>query len=201
MMILGITGCPGSGKSMLTDVLVQREWILIDADELGREVVEFNPDVLDELKRTFGSDIINTEGRLDRRLLAVRAFAKPEKTKLLNNIVHPRLIRRLKERIENERERKTNSVVDCALIFEWGIEKLFDMVVCVSADESLRKKRLMDRDTRSLSEIEDLFAAQLSECEKMRKADIVIKNNNSVEKLKMFGMLLSGIPRYYSDLF
>ena len=196
MMILGITGCPGSGKSMLTDVLVQREWILIDADELGREVVEFNPDVLDELKKSFGSDIINTEGRLDRRLLAARAFAKPEKTKLLNNIVHPRLIRRLKERIENERERNTNSVVDCALIFEWGIEKLFDMVVCVSADESLRKKRLMTRDTRSLPEIEDLFAAQLPECEKMRKADIVIKNNNSVEKLKMFGMLLADLPRY-----
>ncbi len=196
-MILGITGCPGSGKSMLTDILVQREWILIDADELGREVVEFNPDVLDELKKSFGSDIINTEGRLDRRLLAVRAFAKPEKTKLLNNIVHPRLIRLLKERIENERERNTNSVVDCALIFEWGIEKLFDMVVCVSADESLRKKRLMDRDTRSLSEIEDLFAAQLPECEKMRKADIVIRNNNSVEKLKMFGMFLTGLPRYY----
>ena len=195
-MILGITGCPGSGKSMLTDVLVQREWILIDADELGREVVEFNPDVLDELKKSFGSDIINTEGRLDRRLLAARAFAKPEKTKLLNNIVHPRLIRRLKERIENERERNTNSVVDCALIFEWGIEKLFDMVVCVSADESLRKKRLMTRDTRSLPEIEDLFAAQLPECEKMRKADIVIKNNNSVEKLKMFGMLLADLPRY-----
>ena len=197
MMILGITGCPGSGKSMLTDILVQREWFLIDADELGREVVEFNPDVLDELKKSFGSDIINTEGRLDRRLLAVRAFAKPEKTKLLNNIVHPRLIRRLKERIENERERNTNSVVDCALIFEWGIEKLFDMVVCVSADESFRKKRLMDRDVRSLSEIEDLFAAQLPECEKMRKADIVIKNNNSVEKLKMFGMLLADLPRYY----
>ena len=196
-MILGITGCPGSGKSMLTDILVQSEWGLIDADELGREVVEFNPDVLDELKKSFGSDIINTEGRLDRRLLAARAFAKPEKTKLLNNIVHPRLIRRLKERIENERERNTNSVVDCALIFEWGIEKLFDMVVCVSADESLRKKRLMDRDTRSLSEIEDLFAAQLPECEKMRKADIVIKNNNSVEKLKMFGMLLADLPRYY----
>ena len=201
MMILGITGCPGSGKSMLTDVLVQREWILIDADELGREVVEFNPDVLDELKKSFGSDIINTEGRLDRRLLAARAFAKPEKTKLLNNIVHHRLIRRLKERIENERERNTNSVVDCALIFEWGIEKLFDMVVCVSADESLRKKRLITRDTRSLSEIEDLFAAQLPECEKMRRADIVIKNNNSVEQLKMFGMLLADLPRYYCDLF
>ena len=197
MMILGITGCPGSGKSMLTDILVQREWFLIDADELGREVVEFNPDVLDELKKSFGSDIINTEDRLDRRLLAVRAFAKPEKTKLLNNIVHPRLIKRLKEKIESERERSTNSVVDCALIFEWEIEKLFDMVVCVSADESLRKKRLMTRDTRSLSEIENLFAAQLPECEKMRKADIVIKNNNSVEKLKMFGMLLADLPRYY----
>jgi len=199
MMILGITGCPGSGKSMLTGILVQREWILIDADELGREVVELNPDVLDELKKTFGSDIINPEGRLDRRLLAVRAFAKPENTKLLNDIVHPRLIRRLKERIEDEKERNTNSVVDCALIFEWEIEKLFDLVVCVSAYENFRKKRLMARDNRSQSEIENLFAAQLPEYEKMRKADIVIKNNNSVEKLKKIGMLLADLPRYYSE--
>ena len=83
------------------------------------------------------------------------------------------------------------------MIFEWEIENLFDFVVCVSSDEKLRKKRLMERDNRSYAEIDGLFSAQLPEHEKMRRADIVIKNDDSVENMTVLGKMLAEIHRYY----
>ena len=196
-MVLGITGCPGSGKSVLAGILAEKGWILVDADEIGREVVEHNPDVLVELANVFGSDIINKDGRLDRRLLARRTFSQPEKTQILNNIVHPQLIECIKKRISYVRTGNDNGIVDCALIFEWGIEKFLDIVVCVSADEHFRKKNLKERDGRSSAEIEGLFSAQLPECEKIRKADIVITNNDSIEKMILYSEMLAELPRIY----
>ena len=198
-MILGVTGCPGSGKTVLADIIACQGWTLVNADVIGREVVEDSADVKTQLAGEFGNDIINPDGELNRRLLARRAFSVPEKTRKLNAIVHPLLIRKLKERIIELRSDNIKAVVDCALIFEWGIEDLFDVIVCVSADENVRKQRILDRDRRTSSEIGDIFAAQLSEYEKMSKADIVITNNKSVEKMKIYGMLLSELPAYYKQ--
>ena len=194
-MILGITGCPGSGKSIVAGVMAQHGWVLVDADEIGHEVVDRHPDVLMELADSFGSEIMDVHGKLNRRELSRRAFAKPEKIQILNSIVHPGLIKHLQGKVEEIRSKNLNGVVDCALIFEWGIEKLFDFVVCVSSDEHLRKKRLMDRDGRSSEEIEGMFSAQLPECEKVRKADIVITNHNSVERIILLGAMLAELSR------
>jgi len=197
MMILGITGCPGSGKSVLAEAVSGRGWMLLDADVIGREVVEGSGEVLGELAGAFGRGILRSDGTLDRRELARRAFSDEAGRRLLNGIVHPRLIGRLKERMDEFGRSGGNVVVDCALIFEWGIEDSFELVVCVAAEESIRKRRLRERDGRSLSEIEGLFAAQLPESEKMRRADIVISNNGSRERLEKFGRMLADVHRYF----
>jgi len=199
-MVLGITGCPGSGKSALAGFMIERGWVPVDADKIGHEVVEKNRDVLGELTVAFGSDILDSKGVLDRRLLAGRAFATKETRDMLNRAVHPRLIELLEERIHELRGSGENAVVDCALIFEWGIERRFDCVVCVAADESLCKKRLMERDGRSTVEIEGLFSAQLLERMKIKKSDVVIMNNGSLERLKLFAMILSDLPRYFKGV-
>ncbi|MFC1540884.1 dephospho-CoA kinase [Candidatus Latescibacterota bacterium] len=193
-MVIGITGCPGSGKSALAAVLEEQGWALVDADEIGREVVENDASVLDSLANAFGSDIIDSAGKLNRRLVAARAFSTPENNKTLNNIVHPTLINSLKSRVRELRAEKVNAVVDCALIFEWGIENLFDTIVCVQADERLRKERLMKRDGRTPSDIENLFSAQLPESEKVKRSDIVFTNDFLPEKIREFGLKLSGLP-------
>ncbi|MFC1551694.1 dephospho-CoA kinase [Candidatus Latescibacterota bacterium] len=193
-MVIGITGCPGSGKSALAAVLAMQGWALIDADEIGREVVETDPAVLDDLADAFGSDVLDISGKLNRGLVARRAFSSPENTGTLNDIVHPSLIRCLKSQVNELRAENANVVVDCALIFEWGIGGLFDTVVCVQADEELRKKRIMERDSRSPDDIENLFAAQLPESEKIRLSDMVFENNFHTEKIREFGLTLSGLP-------
>ncbi|MFC1650608.1 dephospho-CoA kinase [Candidatus Latescibacterota bacterium] len=193
-MVIGITGCPGSGKSALAAVLAEQGWTLIDADEIGREVVENDAAVLDNLVNAFGSDILDSGGKLNRHLVARRAFSTPENNKTLNDIVHPSLIDRLKSRVDELRAGKANVVVDCALIFEWGIDDVFDTVVCVQADEALRKERIMKRDGRTSRDVENLFSAQLPESEKVRRSDIVFANNFSPEKIREFGLKLSGLP-------
>ena len=198
-MIVGITGCPGSGKSILAGEFSCNGWILVNADDIGREVVE-NKVILDELAGAFGNDILDKEGRLRRRELGKRAFPDQEKTRMLNTIVYPPLIRLLKKRVEALRLSGCNGVVDCALIFEWGIEGIFDEVICVASDIQLRRERIMRRDDRSAGEVDDLFEAQFAEIEKVQRAGIVIKNNGSIESLKVYGRLFAHLPDYCEEV-
>ena len=196
-MVIGVTGCPGSGKSIFACVIAEQGWILINADDIGREVVENDPFILGELANAFGRDIIDADGNLNRHLVARRAFADSENNRILNEIVHPPLIRRLKSRISELRAEKVDVVVDCALIFEWEIESLFDVVVCVKAHEHVRKERMMKRDGRSPDEVESIFSAQLPESEKVERADIVLVNNGSINRIKAYGLMLSELPRFF----
>jgi len=196
-MVVGVTGCPGSGKSVLAGAIVAHGWLLVDADDIGMEVVEGDSAVLDKLREAFGLDILDDEGRLKRRLVAQRAFPDLENIRKLNNIVHPKLVDRLKSRIEELRAEHDRIVVDCALIFEWEIENLFNVLICVQAHEQTRKERIMKRDGRSSEEVEGIFSAQLPEREKVSKADIVIGNNSSIEKIMSYGLMLSELPRYF----
>ena len=198
-MILGVTGCPGSGKSVLAASMAERGWILIDADRAGKDVVERDDVILGELSRIFGADILGPEGKLDRRLLARRAFSSPENTRLLNGVVHPALIRRILGMIDLRREAGENAVVDCALIYEWGIEKNFDRVLCVRADEDIRRSRLTSRDNRSPEEIERLFLSQIPEREKVLRADIVLANNGTWEELAAYGLMLAELPHFLRE--
>jgi dephospho-CoA kinase len=198
-MIIGITGCPGSGKSVLAKVIASRGWMLIDADLVGREVVEKDEDMLRVLALIFGRDILGEDGKLDRRLLARKAFASQENTLKLNEVVHPVLIKRITGKIREARNSGKHAVVDCALIYEWGLERLFDLVVCVRADESMRKKRLIERDCRSEEDVEKMFSAQLPETVKVQKADIVISNNARPENMEIFGLMLSDLPGYLRE--
>ena len=196
-MIIGITGCPGSGKSILAAVIAEQGWVLIDADTIGREVVEHDSSILNELTKAFGKDILDSDGKLNRHLVAKRAFSNSENNQTLNEIVHPSLINRLKSRIAELRAEKNDVVVDCALIFEWGIERLFDVVVCVQAHEQIRKERIAKRNGRSSEDIEGIFSAQLPESEKVKKSDIVYANNSSIDKIRAYGLMLSELPRYF----
>jgi len=198
-MIIGITGCPGSGKTVLAHSIAELDWVLVDADEIGREVVEDDHRVLEQLADVFGNDILRGNGTLDRRCLARKAFGVHSMTEELNRIVHPSLIERIRSRILELRDQGSDAVVDCSLIFEWGIESLFDVVVAVQARESIRKERLQYRDDRNPEEIEGMFAAQFAESEKVQRADIVFSNNGDIDRIKAFGQMLSELPRYFGD--
>ena len=182
------------GSRCLAKAVVDSGWELIDADILGREVVDNDATIRERLTAVFGSDVILDDGSLDRRLIAQRAFASPEATKSLNAIIHPSLINKLISSIAAHDNAGHHCVVDCALIFEWGIETLFEIIVCVYAGQEIRKRRLMARDGRSEEEVEDMFAAQIPEIDKIRRSNIAVGNNGSVVFLKAMGRMIAELP-------
>ena len=193
-MILGLTGCPGSGKSVVARTLGGYGWRLIDVDSMGHEAVDGSASIQKALTEQFGGDIITPDGKTNRRLLATRAFENPKLTDQLNRIVHPELIASLRARIQSQRQKGELTAVDCALIFEWDMAHEFDFVICVQAELELRIERLVNRDGRSRAVIEGFMAAQLPQEEKVRRSDLVISNNSSIERLETFAGLISLLP-------
>ncbi len=177
-MIIGLTGGIGSGKSTVAEVLSEYRYMIVDADKISREVTQKGSPALLELAEVFGSDIILDDGNLDRRLLRERAFSEEGGTEALQRIVTDRIIEITKERL------KGNCVLDAPTLLENGLQNLVDLVVVVTARKETRIKRVMTRDGVSRKQVLAVMDKQMTDREKVKFADIVIKNNGTKEELK-----------------
>jgi dephospho-CoA kinase len=177
-MIIGLTGGIGSGKSTVAEVLSEYGYRIVDADKISREVTQKGSPALLELAEVFGSDIILDDGSLDRRLLRERAFSEEGGTEALQRIVTDRIIDITKERL------KGNCVLDASTLLENGLQDLVDIVVVVTARKETRIKRVMTRDGVSRKQVLAVMDKQMTDREKVKFADIVIKNNGTKEELK-----------------
>ncbi len=177
-MIIGLTGGIGSGKSTVAEVLSEYGYRIVDADKISREVTQKGSPALLELAEVFGSDIILDDGSLDRRLLRERAFSEEGGTEALQRIVTDRIIDITKERL------KGNCVLDAPTLLENGLQDLVDIVVVVTARKETRIKRVMTRDGVSRKQVLAVMDKQMTDREKVKVADIVIKNNGTKEELK-----------------
>lgn len=183
-VVVGLTGPIGSGKTTVAKVFLDNGYKSIDADKIAREVVSKGSDTLTLLARSFGSDIINTDGTLNRKLLAKKAFASKEKTELLNSITHPAILSLVKERIaQYKSEGFTKLIYDAPLLFESGSDKLCDTVVVVIANKEQRISRVKLRDNMSESELHDRINRQHEDDFYTNNADYVIYNNASLDDL------------------
>ncbi len=180
MLIIGLTGGPGAGKSLVAKCLEERGAIILSGDDAGREVVGGIPIVKRRLVNAFGDSILRDDGSLNRRRLGRMVFADPSAREKLNGIVHPHLLKTLKTWVKKRRTRfpKKLIVVDAALIFEWGIADWFDYVLVVSARRDLRLKRMMNSGL-SRKEAADRISSQIPQRTKVSLADYVIENNHS----------------------
>ena len=177
-MIIGLTGGIGSGKSTVAEVLSEYGYRIVDADKISREVTQKDSPALLELAEVFGSDIILDDGSLDRRLLREKAFSEEGGTEALQRIVTDRIIDITKERL------KGNCVLDAPTLLENGLQDLVDIVVVVTARKETRIKRVMTRDGVSRKQVLAVMDKQMTDREKVKFADIVIKNNGTKEELK-----------------
>lgn len=184
-MLVGITGGIGSGKSSLARLLAKRGAALVDADHLGHQVLEI-PEVIAALVRTFGAAIADSQGKVVRKELGKLAFASQEGFEGLSRIVRPFLETRLWEEVAGAEgpARDRLVVVDAALIFEWGVQSRFDLIVVVDASESLRRQRAAARQGLSEEEVRKRMAWQLPAREKAACADLVVRNEGAMEELE-----------------
>ena len=173
--VYGLTGQTGAGKSIVGEELAKYGFCIIDTDSLARKAVE-SPEVLSALKDAFGEDI-EAGGKLDRALLASRAFANDENTKILNSATHPEITRLTVEEIHSaEKSGAKAAVIDAPVLFESPLTCLCRKIICVTADEEARLERIMQRDGISREKALERINAQKSEEYYISKSDIIIRN-------------------------
>jgi dephospho-CoA kinase len=186
MILIGVTGGIACGKTEVCKVFQKKGAIILCGDQIGKEVVEKNKKVLKELVKTFGKEILNKNQSLNRRKLGEIAFASKESKEKLNKIIHPHLLRELRKRIENLKNKNYEGMVtiDAALIVEWGLQKELDYLVFVESKREDKIRRLQNQKGYSRKEAIDRIKSQLPEITKKRLADFVIKNDEGLKELK-----------------
>ncbi|WP_321389091.1 dephospho-CoA kinase [uncultured Desulfuromusa sp.] len=184
VLILGITGNIASGKSTVSKELARRGAVIVDADQLAREVVESGSSALKKIVDVFGSEVLKNDGRLDRDKLGQMVFADVKVRAMLNRIVHPEIAKKSTERLQELKQREGVSLIvyEAPLLFEVGAEARVDKVLVVKIDPVEQLKRLQVRDGLSEAAAKERMAAQMPQQQKISRADYVIDNSGSVEE-------------------
>lgn len=157
-MIIGLTGLTGAGKSTAAEILRHCGCHIIDADKTGHRITN-SPDILNKIKDAFGAEYVNADGTLNRRALGRLVFADGEKLRILNAITHPAISAEITA--EATAHGNETVVIDCALLKECGLDKICHKVLCLTAPENIRIKRIMERDGLSRSEALNRINSQI----------------------------------------
>jgi dephospho-CoA kinase len=182
VLMVGLTGGIGSGKSMVAHRLVERGAVLVDADQLAREVVRPGTGGLREVVDAFGAELLSADGTLDRDALGARVFGDAAARRRLESIIHPRVRARTRELTEAA---PADAVVvnDVPLLVEAGLPDTYHLVLVVEASEAVRVARL--RQYRAMGEA-DAYArirAQATDEQRRAAADVLLVNESTVDDL------------------
>lgn len=178
---IGLTGGIASGKSTVSDLFADLGATIIDTDIIAREVVEPGEPALDEIRATFGQDLLNEDGTLNRSAMRQLIFADDEARQRLESILHPR--------IQAEALRQAGvatgayTIIAVPLLATSPLQAHLDRILVVDCDETTQIQRLMDRDAESEAQARSILAAQASREERLAIADDVIENNSTIEAL------------------
>jgi len=186
MKIIGLTGGIATGKSQVSSILSELGAMVIDADIVAREVVQKGLPAWQQLKDTFGEEYFLSNGELNRRKLGQLVFSHPDELDKLNSITHPAIKARIEDRINDLKVQGYNGivVVDAALLLEAGWETMVDQVWVVDAPMEKRIERIMKRDNLTRDQALSRINSQMSQQERIAKADKIIYNNSDIDSLR-----------------
>ena len=186
MIVIGVTGGIGSGKSLACRFFRELNVEVIDADSLAKELMQTNISLKKQLQETFGKEIYSSDGILNTKFLAEKVFHDEEQMEILNSLVHPIVQQELENKISfYEQENKHFFIViEAALIFEANINELMDYILVVDADEETRIQRTMKRDNTTREKIIERMQMQMPTSEKRNFADFVLESNGTKEEMK-----------------
>lgn len=183
MKIIGLTGGIAAGKSTVASILKQLHAVVIDADQLARDVVMPGESACLRIREEFGDGVFYADGSLNRAALGALVFADPGSRKRLEEITHPEIRKLATHKIESSRDAGEKFVFYMApLLFEVGLDAQMDEVWVIYADEQTQLRRLMERDEFSREEALRRVQSQMSMDEKKRRAKVVIDNSGSLEE-------------------
>ena len=183
MLLVGLTGGIGSGKSTVAGMLRERGAVVLDADDFARAAVVAGSDGLRKVMQRFGADVLGPDGELDRRKLASIVFADPAALFDLEAIVHPEVRRMFADGIQENLDSRRVVVLVNPLLIEMGTHRDCDIVVVVSTSIDTQVARSVARGMDE-SDVRARIAAQLPLAERAQVADVLIDNEGTLEDLE-----------------
>ena len=195
MLVIGLTGGIGSGKTAVSDRFALHGAPIIDTDLIARQLVEPGQPALTEIAAAFGAECLDDSGSLRRAHLRERVFADPEGRRRLEAILHPRIRARVRERIDGLTS--PYCLVVIPLLAETGMDDLVDRILVVDVPETEQVRRVMARDRVDADHAHRILAAQASRDQRLALADEVLENTGDLDEL---GRQVDGLHRYYLQL-
>ncbi len=185
MKVICLTGGIASGKSTASKFLEEKGATVIDADKLGHRVYDTGTQGFLKVVEAFGDDIIDDQNHIDRKLLGAKVFGDPDGLKRLTDIVWPEIRRLAELEIDSLKILEPDGVVvlEAAVLFEAGWEDIGDEVWVAVVDRELAIERAMARDGLQREAVESRIEAQLSNEERIARADVVIENNGTLDEM------------------
>ena len=185
MLIIGVTGGLGTGKSTVAKMFARVGARVLDADRIAHDVLKPTRPAWRDVKRTFGRQMFNKDQTIHRARLAARVFHNPAARARLEAIVHPRVIRRMTQQLNAlKRAGKTRVVVlDVPLLIEANLQRLVDALVVVTANATAQRRRLLAKGC-SVRDVNARMAAQMKLSAKVALADYVVDNSDGRERTR-----------------
>jgi dephospho-CoA kinase len=183
MLKVGLTGGLACGKSFVGEALASYGCLLIQADELGHQVLAPGGEAYEAVVREFGAGILGPEGQINRPALAARVFGDPIRLERLNRMVHPPVLRREDELIADWARQEPHGivVVEAAILIETGSYTRFDKIILVTCREEQQLERAMRREGAAEADVRARLSRQMSLPEKRKFADFVIDTSGEKE--------------------
>jgi len=178
VLLIGLTGGIGSGKSTVSALLAAKGAVIIDADAITRELQQPGTEVFTAMVERFGPSIVAADGTLDRAAVADLVFNDPDALKDLNGIVHPAVGVEIARRLEAERDTDHLVVLDVPLLVESGRDDMAGLVV-VDVDPEVAVSRLVEHRGMREDDARSRMARQVSREDRLAKADLVIDNSGT----------------------
>jgi dephospho-CoA kinase len=179
---IGVTGGIGAGKSELSKFYVDKGETVIIADDVAKNLLNENKEIQNEIIDEFGAEAFDS-GKMNVKYLAEKVFTNEKNVKKINSIVHPAAIKEI-DKLMNECLKNSDLVFcESALIYEAGMEEMFDYILTVSAAENIRISRVADRDKSSKEDVKMRMINQMSEEQKKQLSDFIIYNDSSITDL------------------
>lgn len=185
MLVIGLTGGIGTGKTEVSRLLQEMGATVLNADHVGHEAYTPHSEAWNEVVKAFGKSILQDDGEIDRRKLGGIVFADPEQLAVLNGIMHPLMAAIVREKLQGlDQSGVEVAVVEAAVLFEAGWDSLVDEVWTTESPEDLVVARLQERNGFSPEEIRKRMASQMSSTERSDRATEVVNNSGELADLE-----------------
>ena len=183
MLVIGLTGSFGSGKSTVASIFKGYGAKIIDADAIMRSLIGPKGKCIKKVAKVFGHVILPTSNQINRVVLAKIVFKDPRELKKLTDILYPVGLKEVKQQIIKNKKSKF-IVLDVPLLFEAGWDKLTDINIVVRSSQTLQIRRLIKRTGLTKANILKRIQSQMSINEKIQRADMVVDNKGTLENTR-----------------